>query len=79
MKNLLKLHEAVVVVLLNIPNKMASFETVAEVIEKRKLFPNRKGNISLATQIKIRTAIKSSRYKYLFEFVEPDLIKLKIN
>lgn len=77
MKNLLALHEAVVVVLLKQPNKMASFDTIAEVIDKRKLFPDRKGGITLAEQIRLRTSISSSKYKYLFEFIEPDKIKLK--
>ncbi|MBI5541445.1 MAG: hypothetical protein HY951_15375 [Bacteroidia bacterium] len=75
MKNLLKLHE--VVVLLNQPDKTATFQTIADEVEKRNLFPNRKGGITLAKQIKLRTAIKSSKYKQLFEYIKPDTIKLK--
>ena len=77
MKNTLRLHEAIAVVLLNEVNRTASFEKIADVIEMRNLFPNRKGNISLSEQIRIRTAISSSRYKHLFEFINPDKIKLK--
>ncbi|MBI3234310.1 MAG: hypothetical protein HYZ42_09760, partial [Bacteroidetes bacterium] len=63
MKNLLALHEAVVVVLLSEPNKTATFQAIADEVEKRKLFPERKGGITLAEQIKLRTAISSSKYK----------------
>lgn len=77
MKNLLRLHEAIAVVLLNQSNRTATFQDIAKVIEKRKLFPERKGNIPLEVQIKLRAAISSSRYKDWFEFIEPDVLKLK--
>lgn len=77
MKNTLKLHEAIAIVLLNEVERTASFETIADVIERRNLFPNRKGTISLTEQIRIRTTISSSRYKHLFEFINPNKIKLK--
>ena len=76
MKNLLTLHEAVAVVLLNQPNRRATFQTIADQIEKRNLFSERKGGISLAEQIKLRTAISSSKYKNLFKFTKPDIIEL---
>lgn len=77
MKNLLTLHEAVAVILVNEPDKTATFQRISYRIEKRKLFPNRKGGITLAEQIRLRTAISSSRYKTLFEFIEPDRLRLK--
>jgi hypothetical protein len=77
MKNLLTLHEAVVVILLNKQDRTATFESIAEDIEKRNLFPERKGGITLAEQIKIRTSIKSSKYKHWFDFTPPDTIRLK--
>lgn len=61
-KNLLRLHEAIAIVLLNKPNKSADFEQIAFEIDKRKLYPNRKGNISLSKQIQLRSAISSSKY-----------------
>lgn len=76
MKNLLTLHEAVTVVLLGQPNRIATFQTIADEVELRKLFPNRKGGIALADQIKLRTFISSSKYKHWFEFTEPDTLKL---
>ena len=77
MKNLLTLHEAVAVVLLKQPNRSATFQKIANEIEKRGLFPERKGGIALAEQIRLRTAIKSSKYQHWFEFTEADVIKLK--
>lgn len=77
MKNLLTLHEAVAVVLLSQPNRTATFQTIADEVEIRNLFPERKGGITLTEQIRLRTAISSSKHKHLFKFIKPDRIKLK--
>ena len=77
MKNLLTLHEAVAVVLLGESNRTATFQTIADEVERRKLFPERKGGICLSEQIKLRTSISSSKYKHWFEFTKPDILKLK--
>jgi hypothetical protein len=77
MKNLLTLHEAVAVVLLGKTNRTATFQTIADEVERRKLFPERKGGITLAEQIKLRTSISSSKYKHWFEFTKPETLKLK--
>lgn len=77
MRNLLTLHEAVAIVLLGLPEKTATFQTIADEVERRKLFPERKGGISLAEQIKLRTSISSSKYNHWFEFTKPDTLKLK--
>jgi hypothetical protein len=76
MKNTLKLHEAVAVVLLSKPKRTATFEEIAQEIERRYLFPERKGGITLVQQIRLRTVISSSRYKYLFNFNKPDSLTL---
>ncbi len=53
MRNLLTLHEAVAIVLLTEPNRTATFEIIANKIEKRNLFPKRKrrNNISRTNKI----------------------------
>ena len=76
MKNLLALHEAIAVVLLKKHDRLATFEEIAKEIEKRNLFAERKGNITLSEQIRLRTTIKSSRYKYMFRHIKPDKIQL---
>ncbi|TPD69762.1 hypothetical protein [Flavobacterium microcysteis] len=75
MKNLLTLHEAVILILLKKPNRTASYDEIAKEIEKRNLFPIRKGNISLSEQIKLRTSIASSKYKHLFQKVSENEIR----
>lgn len=77
MKNLLRLHEAVAVVLLSKPDRTATLEEIAKEVVKRNLFPNRKDGITLSEQIRIRTSIASSRYKSWFHFTKPNVIKLK--
>jgi hypothetical protein len=77
MKNLLRLHEAVAIVLLSKPDRTATFEEIAREVVKRDLFPNRKGGIELSKQIKLRTSIASSRYNSWFRFTKPDVLKLR--
>jgi hypothetical protein len=78
MKNLITLHEAVVIVLLKKPKRRGTLGDIANEIDRRKLFENRKGNISLSEQIRLRATLKSSRYRYWFEFAEPDVLKLNL-
>jgi predicted double-glycine peptidase len=78
MKNLLTLHEAIVIALINI-NKdtfTASFYEIAEYIEKRNLYPERKGNIDLTTQVMLRSTKSKGNYKYLFTQVDESHIKI---
>lgn len=75
MKNLLTLHEAIILILLKKPNRTASFDEIAREIEKRDLFPIRKGNITLSQQIKLRTSISSSKYKHFFQKVSENEIR----
>ena len=76
MKNLLTLHEAVILVLLKKPNRTANFEEIAKEIERRNLYPKREENITLSKQIELRTSISSSKYKHLFKKVSENEIKL---
>lgn len=79
MKNLLSLHEAIVIALINI-NKgtfTASFDEIAEYIEKRNLYPERKGNIDLVTQVMLRSTKSKGKYSYLFTQIDENRIKIK--
>lgn len=76
MKNLLTLDEAVAVVLFKQKDKTATFKIIADIIEKKNLFPERKGGITLEEQIKLRTTV-SAYYKVYFEYIKPNQIKLK--
>lgn len=55
MKNLLTLHEAIVIAIINIDKDdfIATFKEISENIEIRKLYPNHKGGVELASDVKI--------------------------
>jgi hypothetical protein len=78
MKNLLSLHEAIVIALLNINKETftASFDEIANYIEQRNLYPNRKGTIDLSTQIMLRSTKSKGKYSYLFTQIDEHKIKL---
>lgn len=79
-KNLLTLHEAIVVALINLDkdNYQASFDEIADYIERKSLFPEREGNIPLSKQIELRSVQSKGNYKYLFEQVNNTTIKLNL-
>ena len=76
-KNLLSLHEAIVIALISQPNRKASFEVIADFIEDRNLYPERKGNISLAEQVMLRSTKAQGAYQHLFEEVDASTIQLR--
>jgi hypothetical protein len=77
LKNLLTLHEAIVIALLSNEKRTLSFDEVAKFIEKRNLFPDRKGGISLSQQIILRSTKSRGQYHYLFEQLDEKTIRLK--
>lgn len=77
MKKLLTLHEAIVIALINFDNRQGSFYEIADFIDKRELFTERKGGISLTTQVMLRATKSDSRYHHLFEQVGEDAIRLR--
>ncbi|WP_141672838.1 hypothetical protein [Flavobacterium crassostreae] len=79
MKNLLTLHEAIVIALINInkENFSATFDEIADFIEKRGLYTERKGEIDLTKQIMLRSTKSKGNYIYLFEQIDNSSIKLR--
>lgn len=79
MKNLLSLHEAIVVALINInkENFTATFEEIADFIDNRRLYTERKGGIDLAKQVMLRSTKSKGNYNFLFEQIENNSIKLR--
>jgi len=77
LKNQLSLHEAIVVALINQPTRTASFDDIAKFIEDRKLYPERKGKISLATQVMLRSTKAKGAYLHMFEEYGKDFIRLR--
>ena len=77
MVNKLYLHEAIVVVLLNKPNRTATFIEISEEITKRKLYYKKNGLFPQADQIKLRTTLANGQYYHLFELIESDRVRLR--
>ena len=79
MKNNLTLHEAIVIALININKETfsAAFFEIAEFIDKRNLYPDRKGGIDLAKQVMLRSTKSKGNYTYLFEQINENEIKLR--
>ena len=76
-KNLLSLHEAIVIALINQPTRTASFDKIARFIEERNLYPEREGNIPLATQVMLRATKSNNAYAHLFEQADETTIRLR--
>lgn len=76
-KNLLSLHEALVVALINQPTRTASFDEIARFIEERNLCPERKGKIPLSKQVMLRATKSKGAYHHLFEELGAGFIRLK--
>ncbi len=73
----LLLQEAIAVVLLSRANRTATIEEIAYEINRRDLY-KRKDNTDLPSyQVMQRTKLSSGRYRHLFEWVEPDIVKLR--
>lgn len=79
MKNLLTLHEAIVIALININKETftATFDEIADFIDNRRLYTERKGEIDLAKQVMLRSTKSKGNYNYLFEQIENNSIKLR--
>ena len=77
MGNIIKLHEAMAIILLHKENRTASFEEIANEINKRGLYTRKDGNELPDYQVKMRATLANKQYHHLFEFIEPDKIVLK--
>lgn len=79
MKNLLTLHEAIVIALINLnkENFTATFDEIAAYIDNRGLYPERKGGIDLAKQVMLRSTKSKGNYSYLFEQIDTNSVKLR--
>lgn len=76
MKNLLKLHEAIAVVLLFKPKRTATCDQIAKEINHRKLYVRKDGKPLPAYQVMMRSKLNKGRYAYLFEYIEKDRVKM---
>lgn len=80
MNEKLKLHEAIAIVLLGTDNRMATTEEIAKEINRRKLYGQKDGSLINKEQIRLRTHTNTNSgkfYSHLFEYVEPDSVRLR--
>lgn len=75
--NILKLHEAIAVVLLGRENRSAHIDEIAYEINKRKLYVRKDETPLPAFQITMRTKLSKGTYHHLFEYLENDFVRLK--
>jgi len=77
MKNILKLHEAIAVVLLNCPKRKASIDFIAKEINRRSLYSRKDVKPIPSYQIMMRSKLSGGKYSYLFKFISPNIVQLK--
>ncbi len=82
MANLLKLHEAIAVVLLAKPERIATIEEITLQIAQRNLYrqQNGIGDFPKKSQVRLRTHPNTKAgktYSHLFEFIEPNFVRLR--
>jgi hypothetical protein len=73
----MKLHEAIIKVLQNQPNKTATTSFIADEINKQKLYIKKDKSPVLKGQIRLRTKLSKGQYHHLFQYLEPETVKLK--
>jgi hypothetical protein len=76
MKNLLKLHEAIAVVLLNKAKRTATTEEIAKEINKRGLYKRKDDEPLPAYQVMMRSKLSKGRYAHLFQYLTGNRVKM---
>ena len=76
MSNILKLHEAISVVLLSCKNRTATVEFIAEEINKRKLYTRKDKKSVPPYQTMLRSKLSKGKYAHLFQFSKPKMVTL---
>lgn len=80
MERILKLHEAIVVVLLSKDDRTASLEEIRNEIVNGELYFKKDGDFPDVGQIRLRTHPNTKagkQYAHLFNYLEPDKVQLK--
>lgn len=79
-KNLLKLHEAIAVVLLSRSDRTASLTEISQEMAKRGLYFQKSGDVAPPEQVRLRThpnTKSGKQYSHLFKYIEPDKVQMK--
>ncbi len=73
----LYLHEAIAIVLLSKADRKATIEDIATEINIRNLYQRKDAKEIPAYQIMQRTKLNKGQYQHLFEWIEPNTVRLK--
>lgn len=76
MKNILKLHEAIAVVLLSEPKRTATLERIAQVINRRKLYVRADQKPVPAYQVMMRSKLNRGRYAHILTYNQNGTVTL---
>lgn len=76
MKNILKLHEAIAVVLLSSPERISTCESIAKEINRRGLYQRKDKKPVPPYQVMMRTKLGKGRYGHLFRYHSDNSVKL---
>ena len=76
MSNLL-LHKSIAVILLSKNDGIATIGDIAFEINKRNLYQRKDAKKIPAYQIMQRTRLSKGQYHHLFEWIEPNMVKLR--
>lgn len=68
MNNILKLHEAIAVVLLNEPSRTATTERIAQVLTGRRLYTRADQKPVPAYQVMMRAKLNKGRYAHILTY-----------
>ncbi len=71
------LHAAILKVLENKPNKSATTEEIASEINRHQHYKRKDKQPLPAYQVKMRVKLAKGRYRHLFDFIEPDIVKAR--
>lgn len=72
-----KLHEAIALILAEYENRTASIQEIADQINKRSLYKRKDSAPVPAYQVMQRTKLSNGTYHHLFEYIEPNMVRLK--
>lgn len=76
MNNVLKLHEAIAVVLLNEPRRTATTKRIAQVLNRRRLYTRADQQPVPAYQVMMRAKLNKGRYAHILTYNKNETVTL---
>jgi len=73
----MKLHDAIVTVLLDQPENLATIDLIANEINLKNLYMRKDKQPLQSFQVRLRAKFCKGAYHHLFDWIEPNLVRLK--